>query len=255
MWRTVHDWRLMGSPQQTIPSAWIRTGRSRGSPLRQLFGGWQQSTCHFPKLRSPLSITRPRFPGTRLVLILFKLRAWLDNRYPSRWNYDEPYLAGSPLSVRRPRALYRRGDHGDPSWKAPRGVRHKLSAALDKYPELFEPSIEELMLNLPSIPEDIRTDVHNHGGGHANHSFFWPLLGKGKGGQPVGDLKKAIAKSFGSFENFKEQFHAVSLKHFRSRAISILRSPAVQRPPRSASPGTARGPSPPPWDRCPPGRW
>ncbi len=92
----------------------------------------------------------------------------------------------------------------------------KLNAALDKYPELFEPSIEELMLNLPSIPEAIQTDVLNHGGGHANHSFFWPLLGKNKGGAPVGELKKAIDKSFGSFENFKAQFHAVSLKHFGS---------------------------------------
>ena len=92
----------------------------------------------------------------------------------------------------------------------------KLNAALDKYPELFEPSIEDLVLNLASIPEEIRADVHNHGGGHANHSFFWPLLGKNKGGRPVGELKKAVDKSFGSFENFKEQFHATSLKQFGS---------------------------------------
>ena len=92
----------------------------------------------------------------------------------------------------------------------------KLNGALDQYPALLGAPIEELLLNLPSIPEEIRTTVHNHGGGHANHSFFWPLLGKDKGGAPVGELAKAINRSFGSFENFKEQFAKIGLSHFGS---------------------------------------
>ena len=92
----------------------------------------------------------------------------------------------------------------------------KLNAALDRFPNLFGAPIEELMLNISSVPEEIHADVHNHGGGHANHTFFWPLMGKDKGGRPVGHLAEAIDQSFGSFENFKNQLTKVSTFHFGS---------------------------------------
>ncbi len=92
----------------------------------------------------------------------------------------------------------------------------KLNAALDKYPELSTLSIDELMQNLSSVPDEIQTDIQNHGGGHANHSFFWPLLGKSKEDRPLGELKEAIDKSFSSFEKFKDEFQSVSIKHFGS---------------------------------------
>jgi superoxide dismutase, Fe-Mn family len=91
-----------------------------------------------------------------------------------------------------------------------------LNAALEKHPELFEHPIEELLRRLPSVPEDIRAAVRNHGGGHANHAFFWPLLGKGKGGAPKGELAGAIDAAFGSFEKLKEAFASAAAGRFGS---------------------------------------
>jgi Fe-Mn family superoxide dismutase len=80
----------------------------------------------------------------------------------------------------------------------------KLNAALEGYDDLQNKSAEELIKDLNSIPEKIRTAVRNHGGGHANHSFFWPLLWKevDLGGE-VGD---AINAKFGEYDTFKEKF-------------------------------------------------
>ena len=80
----------------------------------------------------------------------------------------------------------------------------KLNAALEEYDDLQKESAEDLLRDLNSIPEKIRTAVRNHGGGHANHSFFWPLLWKeiDFGGE-VGD---AIKAKFGDYDTFKEKF-------------------------------------------------
>lgn len=75
-----------------------------------------------------------------------------------------------------------------------------LNAAIEKYPELGEQSIEELVTNLNEVPEDIRTAVRNNGGGHANHSFFWKIMAPNAGGEPTGAIKEAIDQAFGSFE-------------------------------------------------------
>jgi Fe-Mn family superoxide dismutase len=92
----------------------------------------------------------------------------------------------------------------------------KLNAALDKHPELPDLSIESLLAFLPSLPEDIRADVRNHGGGHYNHSLFWDLMGKGMGGAPTGKLSGAIMKKFGSFDAFKKEFDAAAAQRFGS---------------------------------------
>lgn len=82
----------------------------------------------------------------------------------------------------------------------------KANAALEKAPELQVLSVQELLKDISKVPESIRTAVRNHGGGHANHSLFWTIMGKGKGGKPVGALADAINGKFGSFEAFREQF-------------------------------------------------
>ncbi len=99
----------------------------------------------------------------------------------------------------------------------------KLNAALEKYPALQEKSVEELLKDLNSIPEDIRTAVRNHGGGHFNHSIFWrtmspPALRASKGGlmEPSGALADEIDKEFGRFSDFKEKFAAASTGVFGS---------------------------------------
>ena len=91
-----------------------------------------------------------------------------------------------------------------------------LNAAIEKYPELGEKSIEELVANLNDVPEDIRTAVRNNGGGHANHTFFWEIMAPKAGGEPVGELKTAIDEAFGSFTDFKAKFKAAATTRFGS---------------------------------------
>jgi Fe-Mn family superoxide dismutase len=80
----------------------------------------------------------------------------------------------------------------------------KLNAALKGHDALEKLSVEKLIRDLTTIPENIRTAVRNHGGGHANHSFFWPVLKKGVA--PGGPVLDAIVKKYGNFDKFKEDF-------------------------------------------------
>lgn len=74
-----------------------------------------------------------------------------------------------------------------------------LNAAIEKYPELGEKTIEELLSDMDAIPTDIKTAVRNNGGGHANHSFFWEIMAPNAGGEPTGEIKEAINEAFGDF--------------------------------------------------------
>ncbi len=77
-------------------------------------------------------------------------------------------------------------------------------------------SIDELMKNLDRVPEAKRTAVRNNGGGHWNHSFFWKVMSPNGGGQPSGDLAKAINDAFGSLDALKEQFNTAAANRFGS---------------------------------------
>ena len=92
----------------------------------------------------------------------------------------------------------------------------KLNAALEKAPELADLSIEKLLANVSKAPESVRTAIINNGGGHANHSLFWQIMGPGKGGKPAGDIAKAIDSTFGSFDNFKTKFSDAAANRFGS---------------------------------------
>jgi Fe-Mn family superoxide dismutase len=91
-----------------------------------------------------------------------------------------------------------------------------LNAALEKYPDLAGKSLEDLVSNPDSIPEDIRTAVRNNGGGHFNHSLFWTGMSPNGGGEPSGDLAVAINASFGDFAAFKDQFSKAAVTRFGS---------------------------------------
>jgi Fe-Mn family superoxide dismutase len=91
-----------------------------------------------------------------------------------------------------------------------------LNAALEKHPELQSKSVEDLIRNISSVPEDIRTAVRNNGGGHANHSMFWQIMGPKAGGAPTGAIADAIKASFGSFDAFKEQLAKAGIGRFGS---------------------------------------
>lgn len=92
----------------------------------------------------------------------------------------------------------------------------KLNEALEGHDDLAKMDIVELISNLDKVPEDIRTAVRNNGGGHANHSFFWDIMSPDGGGQPDGELAKAIDQTFGGFEDFKTKFKELALGVFGS---------------------------------------
>ncbi|HXE14974.1 MAG TPA: superoxide dismutase [Bryobacteraceae bacterium] len=92
-----------------------------------------------------------------------------------------------------------------------------LNKALESASNLAGKSLEELLANNCAIvPENIRTAVRNNGGGHANHSFFWPILGPKAGGAPSGEIASVINSNFSSFDAFKEKFAAAAASRFGS---------------------------------------
>jgi len=93
---------------------------------------------------------------------------------------------------------------------------NNLNAALDKHPELQKKSLEDLLRQINSVPEDVRTAVRNNGGGHHNHSMFWTIMAPRAGGEPSGKLADALKKTFGDFAKFKEALAAAATTRFGS---------------------------------------
>ncbi|HEX9705662.1 MAG TPA: superoxide dismutase [Gemmatimonadales bacterium] len=91
-----------------------------------------------------------------------------------------------------------------------------LNAALDKHPELYDWPLEDLLRKIDQVPEDIRTAVKNHGGGHHNHSLFWTIMTAKGGGEPTGELANAITKTFGGFTKFKDLLSGACVGRFGS---------------------------------------
>ena len=93
---------------------------------------------------------------------------------------------------------------------------NNLNAALDKHPELFQWTLEDLLRKINQIPEDIRTAVRNNAGGHHNHSLFWTIMGPKGSGEPTGALADALKKTFGGVDKVKEQLAAAATSRFGS---------------------------------------
>jgi Fe-Mn family superoxide dismutase len=91
-----------------------------------------------------------------------------------------------------------------------------LNAALEKYPELQAKSVDDLLKNISTVPEDIRTAVRNNGGGHANHTMFWQVMGPNAGGAPTGAIADAITSTFGGFDQFKDAMKKAGIGRFGS---------------------------------------
>src|SRR6202035_2731778 len=91
-----------------------------------------------------------------------------------------------------------------------------LNKALEGHADLQSKSIDDLLKNLDSIPENIRTAVRNNGGGHWNHSLFWTQMKKGGGGEPKGDLAAGINSSLASFAGFQSKLAAAGVARFGS---------------------------------------
>ena len=99
----------------------------------------------------------------------------------------------------------------------------RLNAALEQLdPSLRELTVEDLLRHIDQVPEDSRSAVRNHGGGHANHSLFWTILAPGGGGSPSGALGAAIDEAFGSFEAFRGRFGVIAANQFGSGWIWLI---------------------------------
>lgn len=92
----------------------------------------------------------------------------------------------------------------------------KVNAALEGQGDLASKPIDQLMREIETVPTDIRQAVINNGGGHANHSLFWQIMGPGKGGEPTGDVGQEISSTFGGFGKFQEEFANAGATRFGS---------------------------------------
>jgi superoxide dismutase, Fe-Mn family len=93
---------------------------------------------------------------------------------------------------------------------------NNLNKALESHADLQQKSIEDLLRAIDRVPESIRTAVRNNGGGHANHSLFWQIMGPGAGGKPSGTLASAIDRDLGGFDAFKEKLTNSAVGQFGS---------------------------------------
>ena len=93
---------------------------------------------------------------------------------------------------------------------------NNLNAALENHSDLQGKSLNDLISNLNTVPEDIRTAVRNNGGGHLNHSMFWTVMSPGGGGEPSGDIGSAIDSAFGGFSDFQDAFAKAGATRFGS---------------------------------------
>jgi Fe-Mn family superoxide dismutase len=101
---------------------------------------------------------------------------------------------------------------------------NNLNAAIEKAPELASKSLDDLMRNVNTLPEAVRTPIRNNGGGHWNHSMFWQIMAPKSGGEPGGNLGAAIKTTFGDFAKFRELFSAAGVGRFGSGWAWLINS-------------------------------
>ncbi len=145
-----------------------------------------------------------------VTLALAPLTAWAADdkkgfnvpKLPYEFDALEPYIDAMTMEI-----------HHDRHHKA---YVDNLNKALAGNDELLGKSIDEILRNLNDVPEKIRTAVRNNGGGHANHSMFWEIMGPKKGGKPKGDLAKAIDDTFGTLDKFQQELSQAAITRFGS---------------------------------------
>jgi superoxide dismutase, Fe-Mn family len=112
------------------------------------------------------------------------------------------------------------------------GRHHKayvdnLNRVLEPHGQLQRMPMNELLKRLPELPDAIRTAVRNNGGGHANHTMFWSIMGPNKGGNPTGEVAAAIDRDLGGFDAFKQRFNAAGAGQFGSGWVFVTAEPGT----------------------------
>jgi len=124
--------------------------------------------------------------------------------YPT--NKNEPYIDATTMEL-----------HHDRHHAA---YVNNLNTAASQNPGWTARPLHEILANLDTVPEAVRTAVRNNGGGHANHTMFWQIMG-GSGGNPTGDVKAAIDRDLGGFDKLKEQFNTAGARLFGSGWVFV----------------------------------
>jgi superoxide dismutase, Fe-Mn family len=127
---------------------------------------------------------------------------------PYAFNALEPHIDAKTMEL-----------HHDKHHKA---YVDKLNAAIAKHPDLAATPLPQLLAAMQKLPEDVRNDIRNNGGGHANHAMFWEIMAPNAGGAPKGAVAEAINAGFGSFDAFKTKFNETGSKHFGSGWVFVV---------------------------------
>jgi Fe-Mn family superoxide dismutase len=112
----------------------------------------------------------------------------------------------------------------------------KLNGALEQAPELQDKSLDELLKNLDTVPESVRTVVRNHGGGHFNHTAFWKYLTPEMDQQPSGELSDALNVKYGSYQSFMDEFTKAALGVFGSGWAWLMPDLSIATTPNQDNP-------------------
>jgi superoxide dismutase, Fe-Mn family len=159
---------------------------------------WSEAHCwRLRASEAALADFAVSLPGQEEMTMAFEVPA-----LPYDYNALEPYIDEQTMHL-----------HHDKHHQA---YVTNLNNALQGQGQLESMSAEDLLRNINSVPEGIRTAVRNNGGGHVNHSMFWAIMKPNGGGEPSGDLASAINSTFGSFDAFKTQFNDAGAKRFGS---------------------------------------
>jgi Fe-Mn family superoxide dismutase len=119
-----------------------------------------------------------------------------------------------------------------------------LNKAIDKTQELQDKSLIDLLTDLSAAPEEVRTIIRNHGGGHYNHSLFWKFMSPDGGSEPSGKLGSALASKYGSYQAFMDQFSAKALSVFGSGWAWLMPDMSITSTPNQDSPIMSGEPEP-----------
>jgi superoxide dismutase, Fe-Mn family len=164
-----------------------------------LLGGIADSSAATP---SPIGRSTQAAPATGDIFKLSPL--------PYNYNALEPHIDASTMRF-----------HHDKHHAA---YVKNLNAAINKYPNLKNKTLEQLLQTIDKLPQDIQGSVRNNGGGHFNHTMFWQIMSPKGGGMPTGAIASPINKNFGSFDNFKKQFNEAGTKQFGSGWVWLVGS-------------------------------
>lgn len=121
---------------------------------------------------------------------------------------------------------------------------NNLNKAIENAPELEGKELVELLSDLDTVPESVRTVIRNHGGGHYNHSLFWKFMSPNGGSEPSGELSDALKDKYGGFQGFMDEFTAKALGVFGSGWTWLLPDLSITTSPNQDSPIMSGGPEP-----------